>query len=72
MAPPSGFAALANREDRSIGRFCLLITYLLQFLFVTSVEQLFVIQVIMCQSFNGKFGVKYTRIALIYQYHKAS
>ena len=38
MAPPSGFAALANREDRLIGRFCLLITYLLQFLFVTSVR----------------------------------
>ena len=76
VAPPSGFAALVNRIDRKLAGFIVLIAYLLQFLFLTSVEQLFVIQVNLCQSFNGKLGgklgVKYSKIALIYQYSIAS
>ena len=69
MAPPSGFAALVNRVD-TVGKlagFIVLIAYLLLFLFLTSVKQLFVIQVNLCQSFNGKFGVKYSRIVFIDQ-----
>ena len=70
LAPPSGFAALAKIEKiGKLAGFVVLIAYLL---FLTSVEQLFVIQVYLYQSFNGKFGVKYSRIALIYQYYTPS
>ena len=56
MAPQSGFAALANREDTHVGKlagFVVLIAYLLQFLFLMSVEQLFVIQVICVRVLMG-------------------
>ena len=63
MRPPNGFAALVNREDRQIGGFCSDYSLPTAVLFLTSVEQLFEIQVKLCQSFNGKFRVKKKRLA---------